>query len=183
VWVTNIVPLRGMGGNFLSGDAALLPIRSFAQRNEGSWGNYRLLGDRYPSTPNEPNGMAIVYYLKTAPPPNPAAANAAPQGGRGGGGRGGFGGARCVSGEGLETSITIADGAGKAVCVLAPASRAGINRVIWNLNNAENGPAEPGEYTVTLKAGGKTYVQKARLVSRAPEDSSRGRGGRAGNDR
>ncbi|HUI53853.1 MAG TPA: hypothetical protein VLY04_02705 [Bryobacteraceae bacterium] len=185
VWVVNIVPLRGMGGNFVSSDATLLPIRSFAQRNEGAWGNYRLLGDRYPSTPNEPNGMAIVYYLKTAPPPNPAAANPAPQGGRGGGGagRGGFGGARCVSGEGLETSITIADGAGKVVCILAPTSRAGINRVIWSLNNAEGGPAEPGEYTVTLRAFGKTYTQKGRLVSRAPEDASRGRGGEAGNGR
>jgi len=180
VWVTNIVPLRGINSGVLSSDAALLPIRSFAQRNEGSWGNYRLLGDRYPATPNEPNGMTIAYYLKTAPPPNPAASNAAPQGGRGAGGagRGGFGGGRCVSGEGLGTSITIADAAGKTVCILAPQGREGINQVVWNLNNAQNGPAEPGEYTFTLKAGGKTYTQKARLVSRAPEDPSRsGRGG------
>jgi len=49
-----------------------------------------------------------------------------------------------------------------------------MNQVVWGLNGA-NGPAQPGEYTFTLKAGGQTYTQKARLVSRAPAD--RGRGG------
>jgi hypothetical protein len=58
-----------------------------------------------------------------------------------------------------------------------PPARAGMNEVVWPLNGAA-GPAEPGEYTFTLKAGGQSYVQKARLVSRAPVDPSRaGRGG------
>ena len=196
VWVTNIVPLRGMGGNFLSSDAGLLPIRSFAQRNEGSWGNYRLLGDRYPTTPNEANGMTIAYYLKTAPPAA-TDSNAAPQGGRGGG-RGGLGGGQCVAdaGDGQRPSISIADASGKVICTLVPSSRAGINQVVWSLNvytprdPAAGGtpgaafnlplaaPAPVGEYTFTLKAGGQTYAQKARLVSRAPVDPSRaGRGG------
>ena len=178
VWVTNIVPLRGMGGNFLSSEAALLPIRSFAQRQDGAWGNYRLLGDRYPATPNEPNGMVLAYYLKTAPV-GAGNANAAPQGGRGGGGRGGFGGAQCVAdaGDGSRPSLTIADAGGKAVCILMPPARAGMNEVVWPLNES-GGPAEPGEYTFVLKVGGQTYTQKARLVSRATVDPSRaGRGG------
>jgi hypothetical protein len=52
-----------------------------------------------------------------------------------------------------------------------------MNEVVWPLNG-QAGPAEPGEYTFTLKVGGQSYTQKARLVSRAPVDPSRaGRGG------
>ncbi len=170
VWVTNIVPLRGMGGNFLSTDAALLPIRSFAQMHEGAWGNYRLLGDRYPSTPNEPNGMVIDYYLKSAPTGSgsDSAAAAVPQG-RGSGRAGRGGGSACVSdpGDGSRPSLTIADAEGRSVCILMPPSHAGLNQAFWNLNGA-NGPAQPGEYTFTLKAGDRSYTQKARLVSVAP---------------
>jgi hypothetical protein len=175
VWVTNIVPLRGFTPMVLSSDAALLPIRSFAERREGALGNYRLLGDRYPATPNEPNAMAIAYYLKQAPaeatpPPGP------PQGGRG------FAGPQCVAegGDGRRPFVTIADASGKVVCTLVPASRGGLNQVFWNLSmyapqpaagrggrGGAGGPAAPaGEYTFTLNAGGKTYVQKARLISR-----------------
>ncbi len=166
VWVTNIVPLRGLNGATLSSEAALLPIRSFAERHEGSFGNYRLLGDRYPTTPNEPNAMTIAFYLKEAPPNTPAAAP--PQGGRGG--RGGFGGAPCLAdgGDGSRPYMTIADTSGKVVCTLIPASHAGVNQVFWYLNTYPRQPALPGEYTFTLNAGGKTYLQKARLISRFP---------------
>ncbi|MDR3703466.1 MAG: hypothetical protein P4L56_27705 [Candidatus Sulfopaludibacter sp.] len=166
VWVTNIVPLRGLNGAALSSEAALLPIRSFAERHEGSFGNYRLLGDRYPITPNEPNAMTIAYYLKDAPPIAQAAAP--PQGGRGG--RGGFGGAPCFvdGGDGSRPYLTIADASGKVVCTLIPASQAGINQALWYLNTYPRQPALPGEYTFTLNAGGKTYMQKARLISRSP---------------
>ncbi len=180
VWVTNIVPLRGVGPALLSSDAALLPVRSFAERNEGSFGNYRLLGDRYPVTPNEPNGMVVAYFVKEAAGPVP---QTAPQGGRG---RGGFGGSQCVAdgGGGSRPYLTVADASGKTVCTLVPPSHAGINQVVWNLSvyspqPAQGGgrggrgigggpPAPAGDYTFTLHAGGKTYDQKARLVSRAP---------------
>ena len=181
VWIANIVPLRGVNTALLSSEAALLPVRSFAERNEGSFGNYRLLGDRYPVTPNEPNGMTIAFYLKDAPP----GAAAAPQGGRGGG-RGGFGGVPCVAdgGDGRRPYLTIADASGKIVCTLIPPSRAGVNQVVWALNTytpestaggrGRGGvpgqpPAAPGEYTFTLNVAGKTYVQKARLISRAQQ--------------
>jgi len=177
IWVTNIVPMRGMGGDFLTSDAALLPIRSFAQRHEGAWGNYRLLGDRHPSTPDEPNGMVVRFYLKTAPP-EAANEEAAPQSGRGGGRRNGFGFAQCAAnaGDGSRPSLTISDAAGKTVCTLLPPAHAGMNEVVWRLNGS-SGPAEPGEYTFTLKADGKSYVEKARLVSRAVEDPSSFGGG------
>jgi hypothetical protein len=114
-----------------------------------------------------------------------------PQGGRGGGGgRGGFGGAPCVAdgGDGRRPYVTIADASGKVVCTLIPQSRSGVNQVQWSLNTyapqpaqdtsaagrgARGGrgggapPAAPGEYTFTLNAGGKSYTQKAHLLSRA----------------
>jgi hypothetical protein len=190
VWVTNVVPLRGVSAEILSTGAALLPIREFAERNEGSLGNYRLLGDRYPVAPNEPNGMTIVYYLKD--PPGPAAAPEGDMaGGRGRGGPG-FGGIRCAAdgGDGTRPFLTIADADGKTVCTLVPPSRQGINRVVWPLTeyapqadgggggrggNGRGGglaaPAAPaGEYTFTLHAGGRSYTQKARLISRAAGD-------------
>ncbi|HTX39718.1 MAG TPA: hypothetical protein VME43_32095 [Bryobacteraceae bacterium] len=187
VWVTNIVPLRGMGGDFPATAAALLPIRSFAQRHEGAWGNYRLLGDRYPSTPNEPNGMVIAYYLKDAPA-NLQSAAASPNGreggrgreagGRGRGGRGGFAFAQCVStpADDARPYLTIADPGGQSVCTLALAARAGMNQVTWNLTTS-SGRAEPGEYTFALHTGGKTYTQKARLVSIAIADPRSARAG------
>ncbi len=176
VWVANIVPLRGIGPALLSSDAALLPVRSFAERNEGSFGNYRLLGDRYPVTPNEPNGMTIAYYLKQAPAGAPPAA-AAPQAGRG---RGASSGPACVASAGDDGRpfVTIADASGSVICTLAPVSRAGVNQLVWNLTTYSpqgavggrggrgSAQAPAGEYTFTLHAGGKTYQQKARLVSR-----------------
>jgi len=196
VWVTNIVPLRGLNNMVLSSSAALLPIRSFAERNEGSFGNYQLLGDRYPVTPNEPNAMSIAYYLKDVAP-NDVPPAAAPQTGPNGrGGRSGLGGPQCVAdgGDGRRPYITIADDSGKTVCTLIPPSHSGMNQVLWSLNTyahppaqnatsasrnsagAEAPPAVPGDYTFELHVGGEVYMQKARLLSRAAVDSSRGRG-------
>jgi len=31
------------------------------------WGNYRLMGDRHLATPNEPNAVAVNYYLREKP--------------------------------------------------------------------------------------------------------------------
>jgi hypothetical protein len=138
IWVTNIVPLRGIEGDFTATEAALLPIRPFAQRHGGAWGNYRLYGDSNPVTANEPNGFNLVYYLRQAP-----------QGG---------------------VTLTVKDAQGAEVRKLNAAAKPGINRVVWTINDEQ-----PGEYTVTLTVDGKPYTQKAVLVSRAPEDSPRGR--------
>jgi photosystem II stability/assembly factor-like uncharacterized protein len=179
VWVTNIVPLRGVNQALLTSEAELLPIRSFAERNEGSYGGYQFSGDRLPAAPNEPNGMTIAYYLKEAPAP-------AQEDRRGG--------LRCVAdgGDGARPYLTIADQSGKVVCTLVPASHAGVNQAVWALDTysaqsaqqtpragrgrgAHGTPAPAGDYTFTLHAGGKTYSQKARLISRAAADSSGGR--------
>jgi len=65
VWVTNITPLREFSDALLAGGAHLFAVRPFAERREIAWGNYRLYGDRYLTTPNEPNGMRIVYLTKS----------------------------------------------------------------------------------------------------------------------
>ena len=145
LWVAHIAPLRDMNGELLASDAALFQIPPYAARGGGAWGNYHLYGDRYPVTPNEPNGISIAYYLRQ---------------------------------DGAAT-ITVADASGKEVRKLDAQAKAGINRAFWNLNDAQNNAAAVGEYTVTLAVGGRQYTQKARLASRAPEDSPRpgGRGG------
>ena len=140
IWQTHIAPLREMGGDFLKQDAALFPVQPFATRRGRAWGNFHLYGDRYPTTPNEPNAMTIAYYLSKEMP----------------------------------ASITIADASGKPVRKLNAPARTGINRVEWDLNDDERAELPPGDYTVTLEAGGHTYKQTAKFLARAPEDSPRG---------
>jgi|DewCreStandDraft_2_1066082.scaffolds.fasta_scaffold00044_55 photosystem II stability/assembly factor-like uncharacterized protein len=64
IWVTDITPLRELGEQVVEKDVHLFAVRPRAPRNEGAWGNYRLYGDRVLMTPNEPNGLVFVYYLK-----------------------------------------------------------------------------------------------------------------------
>jgi photosystem II stability/assembly factor-like uncharacterized protein len=64
IWVTNIVPLRELSESVLSSEAHFFAIQPKARRTEGALGNYRLYGDRHIVTPNEPNGLTFVYYLR-----------------------------------------------------------------------------------------------------------------------
>lgn len=140
IWQTNIAPLREMSGDFLKRDVTLFPVLPFATRPGRAWGNFRLYGDRYPVTPNEPNAMTIVFYLS----------------------------------KDMPASMTISDSSGKEIRKLSAPSKAGINRVFWDLNDDSRNPVAPGDYTVTLNAGGADYKRTARFVARAPEDSPRG---------
>jgi hypothetical protein len=62
IWVMDIAPIREMTEENLKGPY-LFAIKPKAIRREGALGNYRLLGDAFPVTPNEPNGLLIYYYL------------------------------------------------------------------------------------------------------------------------
>jgi hypothetical protein len=66
LWITDIGPLREMSTTMLEKDLHLFEIEPKTPRGEGAWGNYQLYGDRYTRTPNEPDALAIVYYVKTA---------------------------------------------------------------------------------------------------------------------
>ncbi|MGH9939883.1 MAG: VPS10 domain-containing protein [Blastocatellia bacterium] len=146
VWVTDIEPLREMNAALQSADAYFFAIEPKAQRREGALGNYRLYGDRLAVTPNEPNGLTLVYYLKE------------------------------VVKE--KVTLTVTDASGKTIRTLDGTTKAGLNRVVWTLGDAERqfgagfrppGAAQsvvsPGEYTVTLQAGEKRLTQKARVLA------------------
>jgi hypothetical protein len=60
--------------------------------------------------------------------------------------------------------ITIADAAGTAIRTIDGPGNAGMNRATWSLTGRGRA-VEPGEYTVTLQAGGQTLVQKARVLA------------------
>ncbi len=64
IWVLDIAPIREMTEENLDKTAYLFAVKPKPIRRDGAQGNYRLLGDMFPSTPNEPNGLLIYYYLK-----------------------------------------------------------------------------------------------------------------------
>jgi photosystem II stability/assembly factor-like uncharacterized protein len=67
VFVTNVAALQEMSTAALAKDVHLFTIKPTVQRVTWSFGaNDRLFSQRYLITPNEPNGMQIRYYLKTA---------------------------------------------------------------------------------------------------------------------
>jgi photosystem II stability/assembly factor-like uncharacterized protein len=146
VWVTDIAPLREMNAALQSQDVYFFAVESKNPRHEGALGNYRLYGDRLAVTPNEPNGITFVYYLK---------------------------------GQAEEkVTLTVADANGNTIRTLDGAAKAGLNRVVWNLgagprqfgggirpSDGAQSVVAPGEYTVTLQAGGKHLTQKARVLA------------------
>jgi photosystem II stability/assembly factor-like uncharacterized protein len=65
LFITNITPLQEMNEKTLDEDIHLFQIKPEVQRVIRSFGaNDYLFGDRHIVTPNEPNGIAIHYYLK-----------------------------------------------------------------------------------------------------------------------
>jgi photosystem II stability/assembly factor-like uncharacterized protein len=146
IWVTDITPLREMKAALASPDAYFFAVEPKARRREGALGNYRLYGDRLIVTPNETNGLVFVYYLKEAAQE--------------------------------KVTLTITDANGKTIRTLDGATKAGLNRVVWTLGEGERqfgggfrapgaaqSAAAPGEYTVTLRVGGKQFSQKARVLA------------------
>jgi hypothetical protein len=67
LFVTDITPLQEMNENVLARDLHFFEIKPRIQRVTSGWGNYRLYGDRHLFTPNEPDAVAINYYLKEKP--------------------------------------------------------------------------------------------------------------------
>ena len=64
IWITNIAMLRELDDSVLNEEVHFFQVQPRSRRNEGAVGGYRLLGDRQLITPNEPNGLALFYYLK-----------------------------------------------------------------------------------------------------------------------
>jgi photosystem II stability/assembly factor-like uncharacterized protein len=62
----------------------------------------------------------------------------------------------------VPAEITVIDAAKKRVATLTGSKDGGLNRVIWNLRNG-NALVEPGEYTVTIKAGDRVMSKPLRV--------------------
>ena len=159
LWITNISALQELSDRVLDQEVYLFTVKPTVQRILWSFGaNDYLFGQRHLSTPNEPNGMLIRYYLKSSGAS--AAVVVADEKGvevarlqgsanagintvvwntRLGGGRGGGAGAR---GAGTGRAGGGATRGGAGLDQLAPL----------------------GEYTVTLEVAGKTLTEKARII-------------------
>jgi hypothetical protein len=143
-WVADISTLQEAGP---AGDVHLFDIEPRTQRVYGGIGNYQLLGDGHLFTPNEPNAVVIHYYL-------PAKA----EGG---------------------VKIKVADASGAVLAELAGKGDPGLNTVLWGMRPQRPGQGgqrgagmgggamvDPGEYTVTLEAAGRSLSKKAVIRAR-----------------
>jgi photosystem II stability/assembly factor-like uncharacterized protein len=141
-WVADISPLQEWTADVPAADVHLFDIEPRVQRIYGGIGNYQLLGDGHLFTPNEPNAVIINYYLK----------------GKAAG----------------PVKISVSDSYGKLIAEIAGKGEAGMNRVSWGMRPQLPGQAgargpgmgggamvEPGEYVVTLEAGGTKLTKKA----------------------
>jgi photosystem II stability/assembly factor-like uncharacterized protein len=148
LWITDVSTLQEMTEAMLAKDVHLFDIKPRTQRIYGAVGeNYQLLGDSHLSTPNEPNAVAVNYYLK--------AKSAGP------------------------VKVTVADPYGQVVAELTGKGDAGLNSVLWSMRVQKPGQrpegfeefyggplAAPGEYVVTLEAGGRKLIKKAVIRGR-----------------
>jgi photosystem II stability/assembly factor-like uncharacterized protein len=64
IWITDVSVLQQLTDQVLGEDVHLFDVEPRTPRNESGWGNYDLYGDRVHSTPNEPNGLVVNYYLR-----------------------------------------------------------------------------------------------------------------------
>ncbi len=64
MWITDVSVLQQVDENALADDVRVFDIEPRTPFNESGWGNYELYGDRVHSTPNEPNAIAINYWLR-----------------------------------------------------------------------------------------------------------------------
>ncbi|HKE59142.1 MAG TPA: hypothetical protein VKB46_20680 [Pyrinomonadaceae bacterium] len=148
IWITNIAVLRELTDSVVSEDVHFFQVQPRSRRNEGAVGNYRLLGDRQVVTANEPNGLALIYYLKE--PAN----------------------------EKVTVTVTAAGGATLRTLegpVKPGINRVLLQLGAFNFQQASDGdsrprpPGEPrevapGEYQVTLKVGEKQLTQTAQIL-------------------
>jgi hypothetical protein len=155
-YITNIGPLQELSDAVLSQDAHLFTIKPTVQRIQWSFGaNDYLFGQRHISTPNEPNGMVIRYYLKAQGTGNATIVIANASGQEVGRLQGPV--AAGINSVLWSTRLQPAGPAGRGT---GPAAGRGGGRGGANLDQL----ATLGEYTITLEVGGRTLTQKGRIT-------------------
>jgi hypothetical protein len=124
-------------------------VQPQSRRQEGAVGNYRLLGDRIIVTPNDPNGIALIYYLK-----EPSKEKVT----------------LTISGSDGATLRTL-EGTNKAGINRVVLQLGGFQLPQGSEGYFQPGPQgqrpreiTPGEYEVTLAVGEKKLTQKARVL-------------------
>jgi len=158
IWITNIAPLRELSDAVLNEEAHFFQVQPRSLRNEGALGNYRLLGDRHLVTPNEANGLTLVYYLKEQPKEKVAITLSA------------------AGGATLRTlEVTAKAGINRAVIGIGGSS----GRPEGDFRPGAGGEVReipPGEYQVTLQVGGHKLTQKALVLPARNDDGVSAKG-------
>lgn len=154
IWITNIAVLREFSNELVNEDVHFFSVRPKSRRNEGALGNYRLLGDRLLVTPNEPNGLELVYFLKEESKEKVTIA---------------------VTAAGGATLRTL-EGTKKAGINRVVLNLGGSNRPLSTEGSRARPPGDvreipPGEYDVTLTLRGHKLTQKARVLPSSTVDS------------
>ncbi len=68
IWITDIGPLQELAPGLLDKSVHLFAVRPRARLGDENWGNYELYGDRYLTTPNEPDALVVNYWLRSEVP-------------------------------------------------------------------------------------------------------------------
>jgi photosystem II stability/assembly factor-like uncharacterized protein len=161
-WITNVGALQDLTPAVLDEDVHLFSIKPATQRVLWSFGaNDYLFGQRHQSTPNEPNGMLIRYFLKTAAATRPTITISDAQGqmvarllGTG------TAGINTVVWNTRPTDLSnAAEGRGGG-----PGGRTGGGGGATRGGARLDDLVPLGEYTVTLEVGDKTQTQKGRVA-------------------
>ncbi len=142
IWVVDIAPIREMTEDNLKG-TYLFAVKPKPIRRDGAQGNNRFNGDAFPTTPNEPNGLAIYYYLKQDAS-QPVAVTVADLAGK------------------VVRTLTGPQQAG--IHRVASESFGGFGGGGGGRGGQPRGAMPPGEYVVTLGTGGVKLTQKARVL-------------------
>jgi photosystem II stability/assembly factor-like uncharacterized protein len=144
-WVGHISPLQELSAALLEEPAHLFEIEPRARYDFSEQGmNYHLFGDKYVEVPNEPEALAVNYYLK-------ADAGAA---------------ARITVKDFSGAVVRTLDGPAKAGLnrALVPLGSGGGR----GRGGAALTPLAVGDYTVTLDVGGQALTRPARVRERIP---------------
>ncbi|HXH06858.1 MAG TPA: hypothetical protein VNI83_09740, partial [Vicinamibacterales bacterium] len=131
LFVTDITPLQELTPAVLQRPAHFFAIEPKRRRGARALGNYHLYGDRFLWTPNEPDALVLVYFVR----------------------------------DGADRAVLrIADPAGREVRVLEGPARPGLNRVLWNFEDAARRPVPAGTYRITLEVAGMTLQREGRIL-------------------
>jgi hypothetical protein len=157
IWITNISALEDLTPAVLSESAHLFTIKPTVQRIPWSFAaNDYLFGQRHFSTPNEPSGMLIRYYLKSATPATIVVTDASGQEV-----------ARMpgTNAAGINTVMwSMRPGGGARGAGRPGGAGAGTGGGAGRGGDPLDQFVPLGEYTVTLEVGGTKQSQKAQIT-------------------